>query len=128
MLFPKLLEPCPSLPFRNTPGGKSNKCCFRQVLDLWCYSHKGGGGFGGVRVRERVWGLWEGQPRGPVNGKRLWLAGAGSVLREDEGQWDIICVRIDLLSPLVDSAHRGCLLLSAAPCHPLTFTAFGSCM
>ena len=46
MLFPKLLEPCPSLPFRNTPGGKSNRCCFRQVLELWCCSHKGGGGFG----------------------------------------------------------------------------------
>ena len=67
-------------------GGKSNRCCFRQVLELWCCSHKGGGGFGGVRVRERVWGLWEGQPMGPVNGKRLWLARAGSVLREDEGQ------------------------------------------
>ena len=39
VLLPQLLEPCPTLPFRNTPPCQSNGR--RRFRYIWCCSHKG---------------------------------------------------------------------------------------
>ena len=63
MLFPQLLEPCPSLPFINTPFCQSNGwCCSLQNLGLWHCSRRGRGGGGPLRVQNgcRNGGNWLG--------------------------------------------------------------------
>ena len=44
MLFPHLLDPCPKVPFPNTPPYQSNgRCCFRPVSGLRCAGAGGNG-------------------------------------------------------------------------------------
>ena len=49
------------LPLRNTPPYQGNgRCCFRQILELWCCSRPRGGGEGGYPIfrRPAAKGCW----------------------------------------------------------------------
>ena len=85
MLFPQVLEPCPTLPFTTSPPvpcQSSGRCCFCQILELQCCSRKGGG----CALRCRQEHAWEEnqQHTAPARGDLalgVWLCLLLAVLR-----------------------------------------------